>query len=69
MHTKYERSILYDSKIINKVNLLFKIAIFSTQGHGQGHRFIDLGVAGKDFISRVCIPNMKYLSLFVRKLF
>ena len=43
MHTKYECSISYDSKVMNKVNLLFKIAIFKTQGHGPGHRGIDLG--------------------------
>ena len=67
MHTIYERSFSYDSKV-NKVNFLFKIAIFRTQCHGQGHRVIDLGVTGKGFISRVCIPNMKYLSLLVQKL-
>ena len=68
MHTKYERSISYDSKVMNKVNFLSKIAIFRTQGHGQGHMVIDLGVTGKRFISRVCIPNMKYLSRLVQKL-
>ena len=68
MNNKYERSISYDSKVMNKVNFLFKIAIFRTQGHGQAHRVIDLGFPGKRFISRVCIPNMKYLSLLVQKL-
>ena len=68
MHTKYERSFSYDSKVMNKVNFLFKTAIFRLRGHGQGHRVIDLGVTGKGFISRVCIPNMLYLSLLVQKL-
>ena len=68
MHTKYERSFSYDSKVMNKVNFLFKIAIFRTHGHGQGHRVIDLGVIGKGFIRRVCIPSKKYLSLLVQKL-
>ena len=63
MHTKYERSFSYDSKVMNKVNFLFKIASFRTHGLGQGQRVIDLGVTGKGFISRVCIPNMKYLSV------
>ena len=67
MHTIYEHSFSYDSKV-NKVNFLFKIAIFRTQDHGQGHMVIDLDVTGKGFISRVCIPNMKYLSLLVQKL-
>ena len=34
----------------------------------QGHKVIDHGVIWKDIISRVCMPNMKYLPLTVQKL-
>ena len=35
---------------------------------GQGHKVIDLGVTWKGFISWVCMPHMKSLSLTVWKL-
>ena len=34
----------------------------------QGHKVVDLRVISKDFISLVCMPNMKSLSLIVQKL-
>ena len=41
---------------------------FKPQGQSQGHKVIDLGVIWKGVISRVCMPNMKSLSLMVQKL-
>ena len=35
---------------------------------GQGHNVIDPDLIWKDFISSVCIPNMKSLSLTFQKL-
>ena len=55
-------------KLWPRLKFLIKIAIFRTQGHGRGHKVIDLVVIWKGFISRVGMPNMKSLSLTVQKL-
>ena len=39
------------------------------KSHSQGHKVIDLGVILKGFISWVCMPYMKSLSLTVQKLY
>ena len=41
---------------------------FSHKGQSQGHKVIDLGVFSIGIIGGVCMTNMKFLSLMVRKL-
>ena len=48
----------------NKVQICY----FYYKSQGQGYKVIDPGVIWKDFISWVCMPNMKSLSLTVQKL-
>ena len=38
------------------------------KGHGKGHKVNYLGAICKGFISLVCLPDMKSLSLMVQKL-
>ena len=45
-----------------------KLKFLEMQVKGQGHKVIDLGVNWKGLISWVYIPNMKSLSLTVKKL-
>ena len=42
--------------------------IYQYKGHDQGNKVINLGVIWKGFISWVCIPNMKSVSLRVQQL-
>ena len=50
-----------DSKKVQK-------SYFKHIAQSQGHKAINLGVIWKGIISRVCIPNMKSLSLTVKQL-
>ena len=36
---------------------------FQCKGQSQGHKVINLGVIWKGIINRVCMPNMKSLTL------
>ena len=44
------------------------LALYKYKGQSEGHKVIDLGVIWKGILSGVCMPNMKSLSLTVRKL-